>query len=221
MTRLSFAIAAALTLGLAPVYAQTSAAPAAQVAPAAKLIAGDFNSVAMISTSMLVHLADGRAEVFRFNPETLRVYEMNKQEKTPYLRKLGRGQPISIEYVEKDGEKWATAVVARKVQTPGKTIEVDDFNKMVKAPGKVQVIDLRAKKEVDTGAFATAKWIPHDQFNARMSEISRDQPVVLHCAGGVRAEMAYHQLANAGYKDVRFLNAKVKFEKGQPVVEEN
>ncbi len=221
MRTVSLSVLTALALAFGSAYAQTPAAPAAQTAPAAKLVAGDFNSVAMVSSSMLVHFPNGRSEVIRFNPETLRVYEMDKPQKVAYLRTLGRGQNVSIEYVEKKGVKWATAVVARSVKSPTKTISVEDFNKLGKEPGKTQVVDLRSKKEVDTGAYPGVKWIAHDQFDDRMAEISRDQPVVVHCAGGVRAEMAYHQLSNAGYKDVRFLDATVKFDKGVAKVEAN
>lgn len=221
MRTVSISVLTALALALGSAHAQAPAAPAAQTAPAAKLVAGDFNSVAMISSSMLVHFPNGRSEVIRFDPDTLRVYEMDKPQKVAYLRTLGRGQAVSIEYVEKKGVKWATAVVARTVKSPSKTISVDDFNQLVKAPGQVQMVDLRAKKEVDTGAYPGVKWIAHDQLDDRMAEIARDQPVVLHCAGGVRAEMAYHQLANAGYSDVRFLNASVKFDKGVAKVEAN
>ena len=39
-----------------------------------------------------------------------------------------------------------------------------------------------------------------EELAARMSELPKDKRIIAHCSTGVRAEMAYHKLKEAGYK---------------------
>jgi rhodanese-related sulfurtransferase len=45
-----------------------------------------------------------------------------------------------------------------------------------------------------------AMLIPDEELLARMSELPKDKRIIAHCSTGVRAEMAYHKLKDAGYK---------------------
>jgi rhodanese-related sulfurtransferase len=54
--------------------------------------------------------------------------------------------------------------------------------------------------------------IPDEELAARIAEVPKDKQVITHCATGVRAEMAYHKLKDAGYK-AAFLNADVEIDK--------
>jgi rhodanese-related sulfurtransferase len=47
--------------------------------------------------------------------------------------------------------------------------------------------------------------IPDEELAARMAEVPKDKRIVTHCLTGIRAEMAYHKLKEAGYK-AAFLN---------------
>ena len=42
--------------------------------------------------------------------------------------------------------------------------------------------------------------IPDEELLARLSELPKDKRIIAHCSTGVRAEMAYHKLKDAGYK---------------------
>ncbi len=41
--------------------------------------------------------------------------------------------------------------------------------------------------------------IPDEELAARMGELPKDKRIITHCSTGVRAEMAYHKLKQAGY----------------------
>ena len=44
--------------------------------------------------------------------------------------------------------------------------------------------------------------IPLTQLQARVDEVPRDRPVIVHCAGGYRSSIAASLLARAGVRDV-------------------
>jgi rhodanese-related sulfurtransferase len=62
------------------------------------------------------------------------------------------------------------------------------------------------------GMLKGARNIPTQEISGKLSEIPKDKEIVTHCITGVRAEMAYLILKDAGYK-VRFLNADIKIDK--------
>ncbi len=57
--------------------------------------------------------------------------------------------------------------------------------------------------------------IPANEIKDRVQEIPKDKEVIIvvHCASGVRAEMAYNLLKELGYENVKFLNANIKVQK--------
>jgi rhodanese-related sulfurtransferase len=50
--------------------------------------------------------------------------------------------------------------------------------------------------------------IPDEELAARMGELPKDKRIIAHCSTGIRAEMAYHKLKDAGYK-AGFLNEEI------------
>jgi rhodanese-related sulfurtransferase len=54
--------------------------------------------------------------------------------------------------------------------------------------------------------------IPDEDLAARIGELPKDKRIVAHCSTGIRAEMAYHKLKDAGYK-AGFLNADIDIKK--------
>ena len=111
------------------------------------------------------------------------------------------------------GKLSAKAVYVPKPR-PGE-INMDEFKKYAAAlPDNVMIIDVRNTDEGNSGMLKTAKLIPAEEIKDRVAEIPKDKLIVTHCSTGVRAEMAYHALKDLGYTNVKFLNAKVDFEKG-------
>lgn len=95
---------------------------------------------------------------------------------------------------------------------PGE-ISVDEFKKIVEThPPDTLVLDIRDVDEAMQGMLKGAVNIPTQELSKRLAEIPRDKQIVTYCQTGVRAEIAYNILKDAGY-NVRFLNANLKVDK--------
>lgn len=96
---------------------------------------------------------------------------------------------------------------------PGE-INLDEFKKYAaELPANVMIIDVRNPDEGNSGMLKSAKLIPAEEVKDRLAEIPKDKLIVTHCSTGVRAEMVYHALKQLGYNNVKFVNAKMEFEK--------
>jgi rhodanese-related sulfurtransferase len=95
---------------------------------------------------------------------------------------------------------------------PG-SIPNDEFAKLARAtPPDVLILDVRNRDEANAGMIKGALLIPDEDLQARMAEVPKDKRIVTHCSTGVRAEMAYHKLKQAGY-NVAFLYAELDVKK--------
>lgn len=68
------------------------------------------------------------------------------------------------------------------------------------------VIDVRSEREYGSGHIAQAVNIPLEQLRARIAEVPRDRPVVVHCGVGYRSYIAQRILAGSGLTNVRNLH---------------
>jgi rhodanese-related sulfurtransferase len=113
------------------------------------------------------------------------------------------------------GAKYAVATGALPTQIayapkprPG-SISNEEFVRLAAAtPAGVVIVDVRNPDETRAGAIRGAKLIPDEDLLARMSEVPKDKRIITYCSTGVRAEMAYHKLKQAGY-DAGFLYAQI------------
>ncbi|HYQ98613.1 MAG TPA: rhodanese-like domain-containing protein [Casimicrobiaceae bacterium] len=93
------------------------------------------------------------------------------------------------------------------------SIPNDEFVKLAKsAPADVVIIDVRNPDETRAGTIKGAKLIPDEDLLARIGEVPKDKRIVTYCSTGVRAEMAYHKLKQAGY-DAGYVYAQVEVRK--------
>ena len=74
------------------------------------------------------------------------------------------------------------------------------------------ILDVRNADEANNGMIKGAVLIPDEELLARMSELPKDKRIITHCSTGVRAEMAYHKLKQAGY-DAGFVYAVIDVKK--------
>ena len=74
------------------------------------------------------------------------------------------------------------------------------------------ILDVRNKDEANAGMIKGAVLIPEEELAARIAELPKDKRIIVHCSTGIRAEMAYHKLKDAGYK-AGFLNAEIDIDK--------
>lgn len=109
--------------------------------------------------------------------------------------------------------KLATQATYVPKPRPGE-INLDEFKKYAaELPANVMIVDVRNTDEGNSGMLKTAKLIPAEELKDRLADIPKDKLIVTHCSTGVRAEMAYHTLKQLGYTNVKFVNAKIDFEK--------
>jgi len=104
-----------------------------------------------------------------------------------------------------------TKIVYEPKPRPGE-IAVEEFKKIAETqPKNVLILDVRDSEEAENGMLIGAKNIATQDVPKRLAEIPKDKKIVVHCLTGVRAELAYHALKNAGY-DASFLNANIKID---------
>src|SRR5512135_1097296 len=77
--------------------------------PEAGSVRGYFDNVAFKSTSIQLAI-DDQKEIVRFDPKTLKVDDAGAAKAPEHLYDVRKGHETRIAYVEKDGQKWATAV---------------------------------------------------------------------------------------------------------------
>lgn len=92
---------------------------------------------------------------------------------------------------------------------PGEIVG-DEFMNIVRGkPAGFLILDVRTTAEAAAGALPGAMNIPVDELSRRLAELPKGKEIITHCRTGLRAEMAYTILRNAGFK-ARFLNDKVE-----------
>jgi rhodanese-related sulfurtransferase len=117
----------------------------------------------------------------------------------------GAGYPIAT-------GATATKVAYTPKPRPG-SMPAAEFQKIAtSAPADWLILDVRNKDEANAGMIKGALLVPDEELAQRMAEVPKDKKIVAHCATGVRAEMAYHKLKDAGYT-VQFLNADIDIAK--------
>jgi rhodanese-related sulfurtransferase len=118
----------------------------------------------------------------------------------------------SAGYASESGAPALTRVAYVPKPRPG-SITADEFRKLAGAtPADVLILDVRNQDEANTGMIKGAVLIPDEDLQARMAELPKDKRIIAHCSTGIRAEMAYHKLKDAGYK-AGFLNADIEVAK--------
>ena len=90
-------------------------------------------------------------------------------------------------------------------------ITVTDLKKRLDRGDKLTIIDVREPHEWQIANLEKygSRLIPLGQVKDRLSEISQDEDVVLHCKMGGRSAKAYETLKNAGYTRIRNLKGGI------------
>jgi adenylyltransferase/sulfurtransferase len=81
-------------------------------------------------------------------------------------------------------------------------IEVEQLRDMLQSPAPPLVIDVREKRENDICKIPTSQLIPLGDLPNRLSELPKDQTLVMHCHHGGRSGRATAFLLSQGYTKV-------------------
>ena len=129
------------------------------------------------------------------NQELLLVTEIGQEEET--VKRLARvGYDHVIGFLKDGFGAWK---IAGKEIDSVTRISADEFaEKFKKAP---IVIDVRKPGEFAAEHVDGAKSIPLDFINEDMAEFPKEEPFILHCAGGYRSMIAASILKSRGYNN--------------------
>ncbi|MDP1941272.1 MAG: GLUG motif-containing protein, partial [Gallionella sp.] len=93
------------------------------------------------------------------------------------------------------------------------SVPMAEFTTLAKrTPLDVLILDVRNADEASSGMIKGALLIPDEELASRMAEVPKGKRIVTHCLTGIRAEMAYHKLKEAGY-NAAFLNNEIDIAK--------
>ena len=204
----STAFASVLTLGLLIMPAlsvsaqEKAAAPAVPQAkptigkicsnchnPQQGSLRGNFDSVAYKTQSIQIKI-DDTTEILKFDAASLKIANVKGENTEQPLRDIKKGKEVRVEYTEKDGKKFATAVIAKppiKIAAE-KIMATADVEKLVaQGPekGKYLLIDARPAPRFMEGAIPTAINIPFPAFEKMVDKLPKDKNalIVYYCAG--------------------------------------
>jgi rhodanese-related sulfurtransferase len=92
-------------------------------------------------------------------------------------------------------------LVAQDAKPGPKHVTADELKELLeKEKGKFQFLDVREPAEIEAmGSIKGYRNIPVGQLEARLSELTKDKPVITACARGARAERARVILEKAGF----------------------
>lgn len=84
-------------------------------------------------------------------------------------------------------------------------LNAQEFQTEMETPSKPIVIDVREPSEYKSGFIAGAKNIPLSQLRGRLSDIPKDQPILLYCRSGMRSKSAAKVLLKNGRSELSHL----------------
>lgn len=89
-------------------------------------------------------------------------------------------------------------------------VDVCTFASELSGADDVFLLDVREPNEAEICSIDGATLIPLGQLAARINEVPRDRPVVVHCHHGRRSAQAVQYLQSQGYDDVRNLTGGIE-----------
>ncbi len=82
-------------------------------------------------------------------------------------------------------------------------IQNDELQKKLDAGENVTVLDVREPAEYTFGHIPGAKSIPLGELESRTEELDKDSEIYIVCRTGNRSDLAYNQLVEKGFKNVK------------------
>lgn len=91
-------------------------------------------------------------------------------------------------------------------------LETEEFKQVMR---KGQLIDVRTKKEFESGHINGARNINSQLISREYHKLRKDQPIFLYCANGKRSSRVAIMLRSKGYNEVYELKYGLKAWNGQ------
>ncbi len=88
------------------------------------------------------------------------------------------------------------------VNAPYTEITPDQFRELQNTGWEGILVDVRTPEEHAERSIAGSHFLPLQELPARMNEIPKDKPIVIHCKSGIRSAHACNFLAQQGYLDL-------------------
>jgi hydroxyacylglutathione hydrolase len=127
----------------------------------------------------------------------LLVTEPGREEEA--VTRLARvGYDYAIGYLNGGFDVWKNAGMEIDTVT---SLPAEEFANRYKK-GNIKVIDVRKPDEFESGHVNGAENIALDTINENMSELSKNETLYVHCAGGYRSMIAASILKSRGFDDV-------------------
>jgi rhodanese-related sulfurtransferase len=157
--------------------------------PAAGLVRGYLDGVAFKSQSLQIGLG-GPTEIVRFDPKTLKVIDAGEEKKVEHLRDVKKGHETGVQWVEKDGVKFATSIEFKgpiKI-APNKLVFLPEIEKLVALgpeKGNYTLIDSRPLPRFQEGTIPGSVNLPYPQFDKFLDRLPKDksQLLIFYCQG--------------------------------------
>lgn len=88
------------------------------------------------------------------------------------------------------------------VNAPYTEVTPDEFRQMQSADWDGMLLDVRTPEEYAARSIAGSHFIPLQELPARMEELPKDKPIVIHCKSGMRSANACMFLSQNGFSDL-------------------
>lgn len=191
-----------MNMGMVVAQEKTAAPAALQAKPTiAKLctnchqsesgnLRGYFEGAAYQNESIQIRI-DETTEILRFDPKTVKVKNVQPDPDNPSepLRAIRKGQEVRVEYIEKDGIKFASEVSGKVPITVSAemlmtTADVEYLVARGPEKGKYLLIDARPAPHFMEGAIPTAINIPFASCNKNAGKLPKDKStlIIYYCA---------------------------------------
>lgn len=123
------------------------------------------------------------------------ISEKGKEEEA-IIRLARVGYDNCIGFLDGGVEAWAKD--GRELNTV-ETISAEDFSKIFTEQPETLALDVRRKNEYLSEHVIGIENLPLENLNANMSQINKNQPTYIHCAGGYRSMIAISILKARGF----------------------
>jgi rhodanese-related sulfurtransferase/rubrerythrin len=103
--------------------------------------------------------------------------------------------------------------------TPGANMSPEEARKFIDGHPRdsYQILDVRQPKEYEQGHLAGALLMPVKEVATRLTELDRDEPLLVYCHSGVRSKAACQLLLAEGFKDVYNMSGGIVAWKGEKI----